>query len=49
MRVAQGEKPALGTAALVASKVIAGPWTDAAWTWANKPSEWVAFRERGLI
>ena len=33
----------------VASEVIPGLWIDPAWMWTEKPNEWAAFREWGLI
>lgn len=50
-RLANGayEPVPLGNPPRVTSEVIPGLWIDAAWMWEKKPSEWAAFRERGLI
>lgn len=39
----------LGTPPRVTSEVIPGLWIDPVWMWAEKPNEWAAFREWGLI
>ncbi|CAA9321593.1 MAG: hypothetical protein AVDCRST_MAG89-1661 [uncultured Gemmatimonadetes bacterium] len=50
-RLASGvyEPVPLGNPPRVASVVIPGLWIDPAWMWTEKPNEWAAFREWGLI
>lgn len=50
-RLASGayEPVPLGNPPRVTSEVIPGLWIDPAWMWTDKPNEWAAFREWGLI
>lgn len=50
-RLASGayEPVPLGDPPRVTSEVIPGLWIDPAWMWAEKPNEWAAYREWGLI
>ena len=43
------ELVSLGDPPRVTSQVIPGLWIDPEWMWAERPNEWAAYREWGLI